>query len=82
METPGFLPDSLPRLRVELHIFLSPSRQLERGQERRRLGDPPSCGPADVERNHVRCCRQGPARVPNPRLQVWDTGHRGAHRRI
>lgn len=38
---------------------MSPSRQLERGQERRRLGNPPSCGPADVERNHVGCCRQG-----------------------
>lgn len=30
----------------------------------------------------MRCCRQGPARVPNPRLRVWDTGRRGAHRRI
>lgn len=28
------------------------------------------------------CCRQGPARVPTRRLRVWDTGRRGAHRRL
>lgn len=39
-------------------------------------------GPADVERSHVGCCRQGPARVPTRRLRVWETGRRGAHKRI
>lgn len=76
METPGSLPDSYASLRVGLHFLLSPSRHLELGQERRRLGDPPSCGPADVERDHVGCCRRSRARTQpeTATMGYWPSG--------